>query len=173
MKTFIFRLAVVIAVLAMSMALAACDQGAKAEKTTDTKKSEEGKVKATREGEKIKITGEEGEIVIDPNGAELPEHWPDDIPVFPKAKVTSSVEGAGAANMVMVVFETNKAVSEAKDFYKAELPKQGWKINNEVEAGETFVLAASKDARAVSVTVSRDPEDDSSKTIISINAASR
>ncbi len=173
MKTIIFRLAAVIAVLAMSMTLAACGQGAKTDEATSTQKSQEGKVKATREGEKIRITGEEGEIVIDPNGAELPEHWPDDIPVFPKAKITVGVEGAGTQNFIMVTLETNKAVSEAKDFYKSELPKQGWKINNEVEAGETFVLAASKDARGVSVTVSRDPEDDSSKTIISITAAAR
>ncbi len=173
MKSIIVRAAAIIAVLAMSITLAACDQGAKTDKATSTKKSEEGKVKATREGEKIKIIGEQGEIVIDPDGAELPEHWPDDIPVFPNAKITSSVEGAGVANMIMVVLETNKAVSEAKDFYKAELPKQGWEITNEVEAGETFILTASKDARAVSVTVSKNADADSGKTIISVNVAAQ
>jgi len=171
-KSIIFRLAVVIAVLAMSMTLAACDQGAKTDKATGTKKSEEGKVKATREGEKIKITGEQGEIVIDPDGAELPEHWPDDVPVFPKTKITSSVEGAGDANMIMVVFETNKLISEAKDFYKAELPEKGWKITSEIETGkEISILTASKDNRIASVSITKN--GDSDKTIISVNLGAR
>lgn len=171
MRSGTLRFGAVIVILMMLTILAACNQGAKTGKATSTKKSQEGKVKASREGEKIKITGEDGEIVIDTDGVELPEHWPADVPVFPKAKVTSSIEGAGAANMIMAVFETGKAIADAKDFYKAELPKQGWEITNEVEADKLFILAASKDARAVSITVSKDAE--SGQTVISVNAASR
>ncbi len=168
MRLIFFRAVAIIAVLLVSTTLAACDQSGKAVKTD---KATERKVKASREGDKIKITGEQGEIVIDPDGGELPEHWPEDFPTFPKAKITNTVEGAGAANMIMVVFETGKAVQDVKDFYKEELPKSGWEITNEVEAGEAFILAAAKDARAASVSISKNTAPDT--TIISINVAAR
>lgn len=168
MRLIFFRAVAIIAVLLVSTTLAACDQSGKAAKTD---KATERKVKASREGDKIKITGEQGEIVIDPDGGELPEHWPEDFPTFPKAKVTNAAEGTGIANMIMATFETGKSAQEVKDFYKAELPKRGWEIANEAEAGDKSIIAASKDARAASVSISRNSAPDI--TIISINIAAR
>jgi predicted small lipoprotein YifL len=105
----------------------------------------------------VKLENDKGKVVIDTEGAELPEDWPADIPMFPKAKVTSVVEGEGDAEMMMAVCNTGKDVASIKTYYEKQLPENGWSIENKVESGTaTAMLMAVKDAMAASISVNKN-----------------
>ncbi len=151
-------------VITLSLGAVACGRSAEPEGAA--------KPGVSQEGDKIKIKGDQGEIVIDPEGAELPDEWPSDLPSFPKAKVTNTIVGAGAANMLMAVFETGKSVAQVKDFYAEQLPENGWEVTYQAEVGSgSVIITAKKDARVASVSAAKDPEG--GKTIISINLAAQ
>ncbi len=75
--------------------------------------------------------GEEG----GPGGAELPEGFPGDFPLYEKATVrvaTVAPEGGG----FLVSMETEDSADKVLAFYERELDKDPWQVENVVEIAE-------------------------------------
>jgi hypothetical protein len=80
--------------------------------------------------------------------AKLPADYPKDVPIYPGAKV----EQAGPAVKDMVVLSTADSKDKALAFYKAELPKNGWKIEK-AYSGSPDALQGMKGSRMISMGV--------------------
>ncbi len=156
-------------VLFLALSLGACAKNVKKESVKDGGKRS---IETSADGKKITIKSEEGEMVIDPEGVDLPDNWPDDMPTFPKAKILSAVKNEGTVNMAMASFQTGEAISAVTDFYDKELPENGWSIDNRIETGPATVIhMASKGDRIVSISTAKD--EASGETMISITLGSR
>ncbi len=137
MKKFLALL--IISTLLISLVLiAGC-----AKKTT-TIKTEEGDVKIESEidGGKTTIETEEGKVEIGTE-SEIPDDWPSDMPVYPGAEIQGSwdMTGEAGAENIAVVLITQDSVDQVKDYYKKELPANGWTIEDSGTFsgnGETF-----------------------------------
>jgi len=167
----------VLMVLTLALALTGCGTKDKAENAKQTnggagEESNGTKVKTSIDGERIKFESDEGEVIIDPEGTELPDNWPAEMPTYPKAKIVSSVKGSGDVSMAMAVFQTDKPVAAVVEFYDAELPGKGWSIDNRIETGQSMVMVMASKGDLLA-TVSTTKDEASGKTTISINIAPR
>jgi len=69
-------------------------------------------------------------------GAQLPEAWPAEAPVYPEATVTeaatTTMEGV---TQHFVTFRTKDAHQDVASWFKSELEAKGWTINSEITTG--------------------------------------
>ncbi len=85
----------------------------------------------------------------------LPADFPSDVPLYPGAKVQSSVSSAQAQGGGHYVgLETNDAVASVAGWYKTEIVAKGWKVTLSMDADGSSLLGGSKDDRELMVTVS-------------------
>jgi len=112
----------------------------------------------TPEGEKITITeeGSRGQITIegpegqkfqlagDKGSLKLPEGFPADVPVFPKARLTGT---STDKHSVIVSLETTDSLAEVMQFYTDKLKASGWEIQTTVNTEDTSMLSATKQER--------------------------
>lgn len=145
--------------------------------------SDEGKVTVKGEGEKIRVTSDEGTITMSGDEGEgqisvktadgetfklsygkdsLPEAFPKDIPVYSPAAVKMSQTIDDSKSVVS--FSTADDPSQVTAFYKKELPAKGWKVENEMIMGTMTLLHVQKGERELNVTVNKSDAE----TIISL-----
>jgi hypothetical protein len=133
--------------LFMLFSLSSCGAGEKAAEKIIEKAIEEesgGEVDIT--GETVTIKTDEGESVIG-IGAELPEGFPADVPVYPDMTITSSSK-TSMDNKETFSFTADASVpgDEVVSWYKSELT--GWNIDSEFtaesEGEETTMISATK-----------------------------
>lgn len=88
-------------------------------------------------------------------GKDIPSDWPSDAPLYPRA----TVEFSEIANILIgdggtaVVLLSPADLQEVKNYYKTELPDQGWTVKNTMEAQGSVIYLAEKEGRTMSVTV--------------------
>jgi hypothetical protein len=80
------------------------------------------------------------------DGADLPANFPNDVPIYAGAKVTSSISGEDAMTVTLSV--AGKSETEVRNFYRDELKSRGWNITGEYSFGIS-TLSAEKDTRSV------------------------
>ena len=106
-------------------------------------------------GEEVTWSGEteEGEVYEAQIGGEVevPNDFPSDIPLYPASTPMASLD-AGDHGRVLAL-TTSEAPEDVFEFYRTELPKQGWSIENEAAFGEQYVLGVAKETRTASVTI--------------------
>jgi len=86
---------------------------------------------------------------------------PEDIPVPADAQETSSMFG-------MITFYSPSTPQEVADFYKAEMPNNGWTEVSFNDLGGTFMLEYSKDARSASFIISADEDKGLTSVLITV-----
>jgi hypothetical protein len=95
---------------------------------------------------------------------DLPEDFPDEVPVFKDAEPFSVQElAAGARN---VLFHVDAPQTEVFSFYRNTLSTNGWKVTQEFQAKEHAFLSFKKGDLVTNMTVSTDPR--TGKQIIAI-----
>lgn len=104
-----------------------------------------------------------------PTGAvgSLPADFPKDIPVYTGATVVAGATGAmgkGAS------FSTADGADKVAEYYKAELPKQGWADVKSVAAGPATAITASKEKRMLSIGLTKGPDG---KTVIAVGETAK
>ncbi len=142
--------------------------------TSDEKAGEQpARVEVDKDGNKVTVTGEEGEKAELQGGEDLtlPDGFPNDVPVYKNAQITTSSKvTSGGKTLSTVGFETSDDVEEVHAWYKAELPKEGWTIEGEAVSsagGETTGgIGAKKGGTELSVALGRSEGDP--KTTISL-----
>ncbi|MFC1721857.1 hypothetical protein ACFL0Z_03010 [Patescibacteria group bacterium] len=94
--------------------------------------------------------------------SDVPGNWPDDVPIYPGAEVTSSNTSMVEGNLYGEVIErTSDNISIVGDWYKSTLSSEGWtETSSEVEPREIDQFY-SKNGRSLKVTVSISYKDDS------------
>lgn len=105
-------------------------------------------------------------IVIEPPAeAEGNTGQRDDIPMLPDAEIEFSMRG-------MVSYTTASSLKEATDFYKKEMPANGWRAAKDGETIlEDFVLLNySKGADKANIMISRDNEKEVTSVMISVES---
>ena len=145
--------------------------------------TDEGKMNVKEEGEKIKVTTDEGTITMSGNEEKgqiaikteegealnvsygkdnIPDNFPKDVPVYsPSAvKMTQIIDD----NKSVISLGTKDDISKVAAFYKKELPAQGWSVKNEMSMGTMSLLHGEKGNRTLNVTVNKSDAE----TIISM-----
>jgi hypothetical protein len=106
-------------------------------------------------------------VIEPPTEAEGNTGQRDDIPMLPDAQIEFSMMG-------MVSYTTASSLKEATDFYKKEMPANGWKAQKDGETVlEDFVLLNySKDADKANIMISRDNDKKVTSVMISVQSES-
>ncbi|MGQ9585114.1 MAG: hypothetical protein ACUVXG_06900 [Anaerolineae bacterium] len=91
-------------------------------------------------------------FTIEPPAGAAKPGLPDDVPVFPGATMTAS-------GMGITTFEVKATVKEVADFYKAQMPTNGWTAKGEpLEMENMAMLGFTKDGRSCQVMISAEGE---------------
>lgn len=105
-------------------------------------------------------------FTYDTNGS-LPENWPDDAPNYPNGSIqysgTSNPQTGEAGAAVM--FLTNDSSETVVDYYKRELPANGWTITQTAVSGTVTVIAATKDNRSLGIYIAATETGQTSVTV--------
>ncbi len=123
-----------------------------------------GDVDVDKEGEKVTVTSEEGEFSFE-EGGKLPDNFPSDFPVYPKAELASSWTASGNdTDGLSLIWETEDSVSKVGNYYESELENTGWALSYTSETEDSITFAFEKnDVRGfIGITV------EESKTVISL-----
>ncbi len=101
-------------------------------------------IKVDKQGDKVTLTGEDGEISFEAGG-DLPESFPKDFPVYTGAKLVNSFSASGEeGDGISVVWETSDSFDKVTDFYKKKLPEDGWKVESTFEQKDSFTSSFKK-----------------------------
>jgi hypothetical protein len=128
-------------------------------RTTTVTDSEGHKATVTQKGNSVEITskGKDGQEVRLGEGVALPEDFPKDVAIYPKATVfMSSKEKKGTMSVMLKI--ANPAQSVAT-FYQEKLKENGWDIENTTNVGNLTMLQAVKEGRKLAVSVNKDASE--------------
>jgi hypothetical protein len=110
-----------------------------------------GKVHVDSNGNEVTVKTDQGTWTT---ANKLPDDFPSDVPVYAGAKVTGSVAAAGtAAGSHYVGLETTDALATVIAWYRSEVKAKGWTVVTDATVNGGLILSATKDSRALSVTV--------------------
>ena len=104
-----------------------------------------GEVKIDRDGDETKV--EVGGQKFENKQGELVDGFPGDVPLPDGFEIVTSAKGQGGYQ----AFGRIASSDDTFAFYKAELPKEGWKTTVASSAGGSFQITADKSGRAVVV----------------------
>ena len=96
---------------------------------------------------------------------ELPDNFPDDVPVYPASSPTASLV-SGESDFV-VSFNTDAKPADVLSFYKTSLGQSGWLVESEADLGTQSALVTKKDHRTTTILVMAGP----SATYITVTIA--
>ena len=83
---------------------------------------------------------------VDIGSNTVPDTFPKDFPLYPGAKVASSLSGAqaGKSNGFWLTMTTNDSSDKVVSFYKTELTKNGWTVDSTFTANDMNTQGISK-----------------------------
>ena len=117
--------------------------------------------------ESVRFESESGDVFEAKIGGDvaLPEGFPDDVPLYPGAKIIVALTVPGGG--VMASFETADAPKKILDFYRRELPTKGWEVGQENSRGPTIQFQSKKRRQRLSTSiVAGDPMNKVTLTVI-------
>ena len=109
-----------------------------------------GSVTVSGSGEHMTIHDANGKqtVEINSNGGSAPSNMPDFVAVYPGAKITASVAGAGNGNGGMMVEQTSASIADVVTFYKKKSSDAGFaETMNMTMGGSTMFTATSPDKK--------------------------
>lgn len=85
-------------------------------------------------------------VKVDVGTASVPDNFPKDFPLYPGAKITSSLSGSksGDQNGIWLTLTTGDGLDKVSSYYKTELVKNGWGEEASYTAGDTTTLTVTK-----------------------------
>ena len=83
----------------------------------------------------------------------LPDEFPKDVPVLRGATLKASIT---QGDKMVVHLASTSSVSDAANFYDAELRNHGWKIESVSRSNDIYTVSAKKQNTLCGVTVSRE-----------------
>lgn len=124
--------------------------------------TEEGafQVEASEEG--VRISGEEegGGAVVGQFGeaVEIPDDFPQDVPLYPDAKVVAAMMSEGQG---MLTLRTGDTPEQVAKYLREQFEREGWSFGSELDLMGQQMLAFEKGDRIGAVQISREESETS------------
>jgi hypothetical protein len=96
-----------------------------------------------------------------PEEALASSRLPDDIPIPEGAEEVSFMFG-------MLTFNSASSPTEVADFYKAQMPQNGWSESSVTEMTDMYMLEYTKDGRSASLIISTDTDTGKTSVLITV-----
>jgi hypothetical protein len=114
------------------------------------------KMTVTKKGDGMEMTvqgklGKKAHISANKDGVALPEDFPTDVPIYPKATVVTAMTIEKAQ---MVSLKTADSVKQAEAYYKEKLKDNGWEIKTSMNTEDGMMLQGQKKGHVLTVMVS-------------------
>lgn len=95
---------------------------------------------------------------VNVGSGQIPDTFPKDFPVYPGAKVTSSLAGAqaGKNNGFWLTLSTPDSVDKVTSFYKTQLAANGWTVESTFTANNTLTESVTKTGWSGSLAVTSE-----------------
>ena len=108
----------------------------------------------TQKGKSTEMTfkGKDGAEAHVGQGVALPDDFPKDVAIYPKANVFASTKDKNGTTSV--VLEITDSAAQVMAFYKEKLKENGWSIENEMNMAGTAMVEGAKDGRKLMMTAS-------------------
>lgn len=149
--------------LLMLFPLSGCKVGPRAaeryaEETLQRAIGDEGEVTIDSGGEQVTIKTDEGETTIG-QSASLPDGFPDEIPVYPNIKITTSTRSTNNGKVSFsVAAESSDSFEDVSSWYMNQL--EGWENKNEMttegDDGKWAMISGDKGSYSLWVQVNSD-----------------
>ncbi|SEO80575.1 hypothetical protein [Paenibacillus sp. OV219] len=142
----------------MSVWLVGCGSDAK-ETTTVT--TEEGSAEVSKDGDKVTVKSDEGNVTIttDENAKKLPKDFPQDIPLPDDAAIVNTINmSSDAMKSFMISLTTGMSLSQAADFYREALKNDGYEFADTV-AQDQISLVGENDTYNMLIIIKPDVAD--------------
>jgi len=125
-----------------------------------------GKAKVDLSKGQVTIRDKEGQATFtEKGGAQLPEGFPADVPVYKGAAIVMSSKQQKSFTLMLTAGDDRKKVAET---YKSAMKSQGWEEETTVDVGEALSLQYKKDKRTVGINISQ--ADDKTQIVLIVNA---
>lgn len=126
-----------------------------------------GRVDIDSDGDEVTVKTDQGTYTTTDK---LPSDFPSDVPVYAGAKILGSVASAGASEGgYFVTMETSASLNDVIAWYRNEVKGKGWTVVTDANINGSLMLSATKDSRALSVTVT----EEDGKTAIGLAVANQ
>ncbi|MBU0597407.1 hypothetical protein KKF61_00235 [Patescibacteria group bacterium] len=147
-------LAVCLLLIGVAAFTSGCGEKA-AEKTAEKiiETSTGGQVDVDIDDDSVSINTNSGSMSTSDEGVSLPDGFPSDVYVVDGTIVTAITNTESDGYSLSIV--TNKSVAETKEEYEADLEAEGWTITMTLNILDGASIAAEKDDRSVSVSISQ------------------
>lgn len=96
-----------------------------------------------------------------------PDNWPSDAPKYPNAQIqySASSNPESGETGAIISFTTSDKLQQVIDFYKSELAKNGWKIEQTATVSQMTAISGSKDKMTYSVQIVSDDKGNTTVTV--------
>ena len=111
---------------------------------------------------KLTFTDTKTGQTVNVRGEKLPDTFPKDFPIYPGAKVVSSVsniqQGKGNGLLVTFTIPSGQGLNKVVPFYKSGLNTSGWTITSSFDSDtiQTWAIAKGSTEGSVAITSERD-----------------
>ncbi|MDP1688736.1 MAG: hypothetical protein Q8L47_01220 [bacterium] len=98
-------------------------------------------------------TTKDGSVTVGKNT--YPDNWPSDAPKYGNAQIqfSGSTNPESGDEGAVVTFTTTDSVQQVTDFYKNELSKNGWKVEESMTAGQMTLMSGKKGTMTLTVQI--------------------
>lgn len=120
------------------------------------------------ENGKMTFTDTKTGAKVDVGGGTVPDTFPKDFPLYPGAKVTSSLSGtqSGKNGGFWLTMTTGDSVDKVTAFYKSQLAAKGWTIDATYTASGTTTETMTKTGWSGSLAISSDSSTKATQIVI-------
>ena len=121
----------------------------------ETIETDAGDVSVSRDGEDVHVTARDGQVEGRfGQGAELPENFPDDVPIPDGAKIVGAMTSREPGSEgTMVSVQSDGSGDALLKAFRADLDANGWTVDQELNMMGQRMLQASKGRRSLMVQV--------------------
>lgn len=171
MKQYSRLLLTLVLLSGVVVVLGACSLGEKAAEET-LEVSTGGDVDIDSDGDSFTIETDEGSMTYG-EGSEVPDDFPSDMPIYEPSEVTSSSTAeANGKKSFSLTFDSTGDYTKIVDYYKKELPNNGWKVNSTTSGGSdssksALISGSMGEKKSVIITVAEEDGEASFSIIYS------
>lgn len=117
---------------------------------------------------KMTFTDSKTGTKVDIGGGKVPDTFPKDFPIYPGAKVTSSLTGAqaGKSNGFWLTLATPDSLGTVTSFYKTQLSSNQWVVEQTYTAGDTMTETLTKGTWSGSLAITKGSSDKETQIVI-------
>jgi hypothetical protein len=112
------------------------------------------------DGEDVTIETDDGAVSISGDTRELPEDFPEDMPIYDDSEVDSATSmSSGGSTTYYVNLTTEDDITTVYEWYKAEVADEGWTITSDLlmtTESDMAQLAVEKDDMEAVISMSED-----------------